>query len=594
MSPCASSCTEPDSFDTRAPRAGAGVVVAVLALWIASSSVVCGEEPAPLEGMPVTAPVRGSLGVLQENWLQWDSAFLRGEQSGAEIAISDLLQTASELGLSRLPETADAVLARGIQSAADGGVVRAQWATEMAERLDPQRPEVPFAAAVIARYDGDFLEMFVHQARAYLRMFRVPLFWRLSAENLLLWLLGSVVLTGALFVSLQFAVHGVELIEDLAELASRALSVPIAYLVALVVVILPALVPPAWIALPFYWAILLLRYSRRGERAVLLAVLVVLLAMPFLVSDQTRRVQLELSGPMRAVHNVAEGRLYGSLFRDVEELQESLAEAPAVLHFTADLHETVGQSEFARTVYERLVELEPLNAAAHNNLGVYYLRRRETGKAIEHLERAAAIDPDSVEPYLNLYLLYRDYLAFEEAERVLTRVREVAPERVAEELAAGSGTVHVDQSGFARDDEIRRLLRAAAVPADQTDPMMRMNLGRLAPLSFFLTLGVVLLRLLARYGSAVRVGGPAPGRQWHDRFGRWIPGLRSLVDGRGDLAFLSLFVPVGLLLLPRVNDLGYSQPLGVEPLAIVKWILAGLLLTLYIVGRWLMLRLAER
>ena len=108
-----------------------------------------------------------------------------------------------------------------------------------------------------------------------------------------------------------------------------------------------------------------------------------------------------------------------------------LPAAPAAIHVLADLQQDLGQIEYARLLYQRLIEIEPLNVAAHNNIGVYYLRRRETSQAIEHLEKATSIDENRLEPHRNLWSLYRDYLAFEEAEQVLARVRAVAPNGVA-------------------------------------------------------------------------------------------------------------------------------------------------------------------
>ena len=42
----------------------------------------------------------------------------------------------------------------------------------------------------------------------YTRLGSVPLFWRLTVENLLIWAISAVVVAGALFVALQLAVHG--------------------------------------------------------------------------------------------------------------------------------------------------------------------------------------------------------------------------------------------------------------------------------------------------------------------------------------------------------------------------------------------------
>ena len=125
----------------------------ILALWPALVLAAQGEAAsqearlggaqtsvAPDAPMPLTSPAKSTLSAIQDNWLQWDSAFQRGEESAAGIAVDDLLQAAGEVGMTRLPEVCAAVLARATISAADGGTPRAQWALDMAERLDPGRP----------------------------------------------------------------------------------------------------------------------------------------------------------------------------------------------------------------------------------------------------------------------------------------------------------------------------------------------------------------------------------------------------------------------------------------------------------------------
>ena len=332
------------------------------------------------------------MSAIQDNWLQWDSAFQRGEEGSAGIAIDDLLQAAGELGMSRLPEVCSAVLARATISAADGGTPRARWALDMAERLDPGRPEVEFARAAVARHEGRYLAMVWSELRRLRALASVPLFWRLTLENLLIWAIAAVVVAGALFVALQLAVHGASLIDDIAEIVSRKRPITTAYLAALVVFILPVLVPAAWVVLPLYWAILLLPYARPSERAVIATVVAALIATPFLLRRRLRRVAVELSPPMEATRSLAERRLYGGLISDVEAVRTELPNSPAAIHVLADLQQDLGQIEYARLLYQRLIDVEPLNVAAHNNIGVYYQRRRETSQAIEHLERAASID----------------------------------------------------------------------------------------------------------------------------------------------------------------------------------------------------------
>jgi tetratricopeptide (TPR) repeat protein len=569
------------------------VLLALLWPALAAGTEEEAEAPAaaPLAAdapMPLTSPARSTLSAIQDNWLQWDSAFQRGEEAAAGNAVDDLLQAAGELGMTRLPEVCFAVLARAIISAADGGTPRARWALDMAERLDPGRPEVEFARAAVDRHGGHYLSMVLAELNGYRRLLSVSLFRRLTAENLLVWALAAVILSGVLFVVLLLCVHGPSLIDDIAEVVGRKRPVTTAYLAALVVFILPVLVPAAWVALPLYWAILLLPYARRSERVVIAVVAAVLIATPYLLSAQARRVAVELSASMEATRSLAEGRLYGSLIKDVETLRAELPRSAAAVHLLADLHQDLGQVEYARLLYQRLVDTEPLNVAAHNNIGVYYLRRRETSQAIEHLEKAAAIDESRLEPHRNLWSLYRDYLAFEEAEEVLARVREVAPNGVANWFTdEGAASAALMRDGYRRSGEIRRQLRTAWKPG-ALEPTAEVSIGRTVAVAGFLIVAAGIAAVTFRYRGGLWRGRArsAPSR----RAATWVPGLLSLHKGRGWRAYFALLVPISLLLLPRVTTLGYRLPWGFNPGMATIWLVGGLLLVSYLLVRWLWAR----
>jgi tetratricopeptide (TPR) repeat protein len=433
------------------------------------------------------------------------------------------------------------------------------------------------------------MAMIGHQLRGYARLGATPLLRRLTAENLLIWILASVILCGTLFVSLQLAAHGAWLVEDIAEVASRKLPITSAYLAALVIVILPVLVPAAWVALPLYWAILLLPYARPSERAVVGVVALVLVASPMLLSAQARRVAVELEVPMEAARSLEEHRLYGGLINDVGALRAEFGSLPAVIHLVADMHQDLGEIEYARVLYQRLIDLEPLNVSALNNIGAYYMRRRETSQAIDHLERAAAIDERRLEPYRNLWVLYRDYLAFEEAEQVLARVRAVAPGRVATWFTEGPSAIAVMRDGYDRAPEIRAALRAKA-SSRPLDSAPRPSRLRFFSVGVFLAIAAALAVALGRFGVGRRRGP----RRRIDPPGRalaWVPGLRSIHAGRGWRAFFALLIPVGTILLARLSTLGYRLPWGSNPNPSVTWVLCVVLVLLYLGARWWAARL---
>ncbi|MGH9903046.1 MAG: tetratricopeptide repeat protein, partial [Pyrinomonadaceae bacterium] len=60
-----------------------------------------------------------------------------------------------------------------------------------------------------------------------------------------------------------------------------------------------------------------------------------------------------------------------------------------------------GNLEKARAIFEGLVELDPDSAPAHSALGALFTRTERFDEALRHLDRAVALDPRQIAPYVN-------------------------------------------------------------------------------------------------------------------------------------------------------------------------------------------------
>ena len=176
-----------------------------------------------------------------------------------------------------------------------------------------------------------------------------------------------------------------------------------------------------WLAL--YWSALLWGYGSTSERLILAGLWVVSAGVPMIIADQQRRVALELSPPSRAMTQVLERRLSGSLFNEIGVLRSASARSTAALQFVGDLHRILGQWEFARSVYNRVLETEPKNAAALIDLGAFYFRKSEFAKAVDFYKRAAEADPEDPTPFFNLSVAYSESYHSDESRRALSRPR---------------------------------------------------------------------------------------------------------------------------------------------------------------------------
>src|SRR5436305_8675540 len=120
----------------------------------------------------MTAQVRQTLKQLDEQWLQW-VVQKNPQQAGA--AVNDLMETARQLGMTRLPDLSAGALAQAVQAARQQDFPRARWALDAAERLDPGRPETAFAEAGVDWRQHDYPGAARAWLRAYPLLFAHPL-----------------------------------------------------------------------------------------------------------------------------------------------------------------------------------------------------------------------------------------------------------------------------------------------------------------------------------------------------------------------------------------------------------------------------------
>ena len=544
------------------PAAAALVLAALAVLAPAGAQVVPG-DPAP----DLTPPVQESLRRLQEGWLQWTGALYGGDPERAREVVEDLLATARQLGMRRLPDLAAGSLALAVEAAREGETERAALALRAAERLDPGRPETGFAAADVARLRGSWGAALAREAGGYLRLARMGLERRLALLDLAAWGLASLLLAGALFVALLMAVRGPALVRDLGAFLGRrlpALGFPGAALAAVVVLLWPLLLPSGVLWLALYWSLLLWGYSGAAERGALALSWLLLAAVPAAVTELRERVALSLSPPVRAMESVARERLYGGLFTDLGILPGALPDEPAVAHFLADLQVRLGQWEEARALYQEVLDEEPENVAALINLGAYYFNRGDHGNAVALFQQAAALGPKdsatAAAAHFDLSLAYAASYLFDESREALLEARRIDDLRVSRWLRpAERERIVTVEEGIARSGEIEAALRREWSPPSEVSPPLRI-LRRARP-----AILIALLVAVALAFHAVR-GGWRPAPPEPSGPGRLaaalVPGLPSAAAGRGGRALAALWLvsALALALLVSLGAPGYSMP----------------------------------
>ncbi len=556
--------------------------LAVLGVLLAAAGAdAASVSSSQVTGVEMTTQVRQTLKQLDEQWLQW-VVQKNPQQAGA--AVNDLMETARQLGMTSLPDLSAGALAQAVQAARQQDFARARWSLDAAERLDPGRPETAFAEAEVDWRQHDYLGAARVWLRAYPLLFAHPLERYLWLQNLVVWVLVLLLVSGGLFVAVQMLARGHALFGDLAALFARRLPRPAALILAALALLWPLALPsgPLWLVL--YGSLLLWGYGSASERAVLVVLWLLLGAAPLVVDLQRRYVAVELSPPAQAMQSLAERRLYGSLFSDLGVLRSVLPESVAVKHLLADVHRSLNQWELARALYRQVLEKEPDNTAALINLGVYAFVKGDFNGAIQSFQKAASVDPRSAAAQFNLSQAYSGSYMFDEQKAALAKAQEIDAARVDLWIANQAQRVVPVPGGLARIPEIRRELQATWHGGEDRgtgSALVRRGLSLFVSLSLILV--AVALHLARRpFGYTERTGDVV----LEGAFDRWarvfLPGLASAEIGEGGRSFLAILFITGLLMLPLFGKIGVHIPWRYDPGNFASGIVAILGLALYL------------
>ncbi len=556
-------------------RRGAGRywLLLFLAVLLLPDLSTVAANPSDDGGIELTSPVRQNLRRLQDSWQRWTRAYYRDDRDQAEIALEELLLLADYLGMSRLPDLSIATAAYAVRSAREANFERAQWALEASRQLDPERSETEFAASTVRRLEGDYFGAVAGVAKGYLNLFRFPVERSIWLQNIGLWLIYLLLLSGGLYLALQIGIKGPGLFYDLSRLVSPPLPRAAADLVAILLLVWPLALPSGVLWLVLYWSILLWGYCSLSERTVLIGLWLILGLMPAAIVYQQRQVQTTLIPPTRAMENVAEGRLYGEIFSDLNVLLRLLPDHPVVNESVADLHRRFGQWEHARLIYKDLLEHSDRDrgaASAINNIGVYHHRNADYGTAVTYFIDAADVDDRSPEAFFNLSQAYSQLYDFTASHEALARAKELNAPLVAswEQSGASEARVIPIDGGLERVEEIHESLRSPP-RSDDESPSAGPALGRryLSPIVALAAVALAVALHLLRRGKGypsqkfARPGETSGGGRWLRAL---LPGWASILEGHGGRAFLAIVLPMAVITVLLIRNLGYRVPLGYD------------------------------
>lgn len=572
----------------RGSRAGLRLRLVVLAL-----ATVCFVEPLSAQGaggatanFELTRGTRHSLHRLQESWLQWVSSFYQDNSAKAEEALHALNANARQVGMTRLVDFSLGATALALQSGREGKFERAQWAIAAAEALDPERPEVAFARASLARQRGAYVEFLGATGAGFFRLLGSTE-RTVFVAGLIVWGLAVLWVAAALFVLVEVAAKGSAVVADLQRLLAKRLRPATATLCAGLALLWPLALPsgPLWLLL--YWSALLWSYASRSERWATIGVWLFASVAPWIAGVEQQRVAIALSPPMRALANLAEGRLYGGLFGDLQVLKAAIGGDPSVIELIGDVNRTLGQWDEARAIYRRVLESEPENVPVLLNLGAYHFRKADFAVANEYFLRAAGTVPAPAGAFYDLSLSYSETYQFEESRKALAQAKEIDAEQVDRWIRTpNTDRVLSYNGGLARADEIRRLLIDAWAEAPSEGRAAMRAVGGWASMAAVgLAAALAAGLYLVRRGRGV--GQPSSWLPWRSNaLSRWLralfPALSQAELGEGGKVALSVVAFATVAMLPLLFSIGVPVPVAGGLPSSPPWVLFAFALCLYV------------
>ncbi len=501
--------------------------------------------------VPLREEMRQRLQRIQETWIDWLAAAQEGDLARAGRSGEDLLAAATVIDMARLPQLAVAAAAAGDRLVRAGSLEQARAAVEMAERLDPGTPEVAVVRASLVRAEGSGLEALLWQARAWVRTLAQPLYRQSLIGDALFWSLTMLTLVAGAFVAVQWATRGILLFRDVVRFFSRSVPSWVAHVLCAALLLWPVLLPSGLLWLALFWSLLVWGYGSRWERAALVGVWLFVSLVPLLVETQLNRMRSASTPSVRAMQNVVDGRLTGTLFHDLAPLVEDLDGSPAADHFLADLHLRMHQWELARQHYNRVLSAEPENAAAIGNLGTCLFYEGDLDRAIQRLRQATELDRSTPETLFVLSRALSEKYRFDESETALRSASEIDSERVAEWIRRQEDNrVVMAGGGFARMKEVRRELTSVWSERDaERDLTTFWRRTMSLPLVFvFALLAIGLYFIARRSGNRSRRIEPSWFAEPFETLRRTLlPGFFEGETGRWPAAVIALAVPLILL-----------------------------------------------
>jgi tetratricopeptide (TPR) repeat protein len=359
-----------------------------------------------------------------ELWSRANAAADAGDFADADRQLGELLDSGTQIDISRYPLLARSAAGLAEQAYREGNAPLAEWSMAAAARLDPVTAAVPFAAADLARSRGDWVGGIRSVAGGLMKLMTDYSTGTLARMDLLLIFAIAIVLTAAGFAVALLVRYGRAATHDFREMLGGRLSAGVTSVLAFSLLFLPLFLwlGPVWLIL--WWLALMYAYGNLREKAAIVIILVAVALTPLLVDYAAAR----MAGLQNPVVRAAVADLNDAYDEGALVGMQSLLEAQpedALLHLLlGNLYFQQGSDIEAVVHFRRAVQLDENLAGAHLNIGNLHFLNNDFTAAISRYERAAGLDPQMAIAPFNHSVAAAQMNRYDEQGRQLERAKQ--------------------------------------------------------------------------------------------------------------------------------------------------------------------------
>lgn len=431
----------------------------------AASVLLCLLLSAAAAAAQPAADARG--GDIEQAWTRLVQRIDERNPEKVKEQVDEIMQLASNLGISRVTPLASALVVRARALPPDTALALLQQAVV----LDPANPEAWLALGSLSLRRGGVGAGAVAMWRAVTSLFTDRRFSHFAWPSFVLALLLALSVVLALGALLAIRRGGVLLWHDLTELGAHLRLGPNTFVLNVFVIGLPLFVggDPLWAVLwmlALCWAYL----PALGKTASSL-LLALLAAVPLLAELAARAVTHPPNPIVRATDALAEQRYDPQAIDDLSALAEVFGSEPDYYRLLGDLYRQHGQLDAAAWSYREGLRLRPQDGPLSLSLGVVSYLDNDFNAALQAFQAARAQGANPVISNYNLALTLAQTYLFPESEAAMAAARAADPAQFAR---LTRGRSHQPILPFFDDVDAAKLLA-------QKDPIVLLNQGLLPP-----------------------------------------------------------------------------------------------------------------